>query len=121
MPGPAPLPTPSPPSPGGLFREVESLPAVGATRAKAFRNLGVSTLGDLLDYFPRDYQFESSELPISRLVDNQIQTTRGEVVAVDYIGARPRPGLKRRWMMASISLPWFGSTQAGFAAKSRRA
>jgi ATP-dependent DNA helicase RecG len=73
-----------------LQRSVESLPGVGATRAKVFHNLGVFTLGDLLEYFPRDYQFESSELPISRLVDGQIQTARGEVVAVDYIGQRPR-------------------------------
>ncbi|HET6248380.1 MAG TPA: ATP-dependent DNA helicase RecG [Tepidisphaeraceae bacterium] len=84
---------PAPPSAqplAALQQPVESLPGVGATRAKVFHYLGVSTLGDLLEYFPRDYQFESSELPISRLIDNQVQTARGEVVAVDYIGQRPR-------------------------------
>jgi ATP-dependent DNA helicase RecG len=44
-----------------------------------------------LEYFPRTYVFESSELPISKLVADQIQTVRGEVVACDYIPSRPRP------------------------------
>ena len=74
-----------------LSRPVESLDGVGATRAKAFHVLGVKTLGDLLEYFPRDYVFESSERSISQLVPNDIQTARGQVVAVDYVPVRPRP------------------------------
>ena len=75
----------------GLSRPVESLHGVGATRAKAFHVLGVKTLGDLLEYFPRDYVFESSERCVSQLVPNDIQTARGQVVAVDYVPVRPRP------------------------------
>jgi ATP-dependent DNA helicase RecG len=74
-----------------LSRRIESLDGVGPTRAKAFHGLGVHTLGDLLEYFPRDYQFESAELTISQLVGDQVQVVRGQVVAVDYIPARPRP------------------------------
>ncbi|HSV15622.1 MAG TPA: OB-fold nucleic acid binding domain-containing protein, partial [Tepidisphaeraceae bacterium] len=73
-----------------LLRPVESLAGVGPTRAKELRRLGIATLGDLLEYFPRDYQYESAEKPISQLVAGQIEMARGEVVAVDYIGARPR-------------------------------
>ena len=82
---------PAPAVPGALLRPVESLDGVGPTRAKAFRMLGVKTLGDLLEYFPRDYQFESSERTISQLVPSDIQTARGQVVAVDYVPVRPRP------------------------------
>src|SRR5687768_18186040 len=78
-------------APSVLLRPIESLDGVGPTRAKAFKALGVSTLGDLLEYFPRDYQFESAELPISNLVPDQIQMARGEVVAVDYVPSRGRP------------------------------
>ena len=78
-------------APHALSRPVESLEGVGPTRAKAFQVLGVKTLGDLLEYFPRDYVFESSERTISRLVPNDIQTARGQVVAVDYVPVRPRP------------------------------
>src|SRR3954447_3317265 len=69
---------------------VESLAGVGPPRAKHSHDLGVQTLHDLLNYFPRTYQYESQEKTIAQLVTDQIQTARGEVVAVDYIGARPR-------------------------------
>ena len=95
----------------GLLAPVETLANVGPLRAKVLRKLGVVTLGDLLEYFPRDYQFESAELPISRLIDNQIQTARGEVLAVDYVG-----GGRRARFEATIddgtdklALAWFNS------------
>jgi ATP-dependent DNA helicase RecG len=60
-------------------------------RAKALRALGVSTLGELLDYFPRDYQYESEEKPIDLLRDGEIGIARGEVTAVNYIAGRGKP------------------------------
>ncbi len=74
-----------------LALPVESLDQVGPSRAKALKLLGVRTLGDLLEYFPRNYQYESSERGIDQLVTEQIQTARGQVVAVDYVPIRPRP------------------------------
>jgi ATP-dependent DNA helicase RecG len=84
--------SPAPTAAGSILtRPVESLDGVGPTRTKSFHQLGVKTLGDLLEYFPRDYQFESSERSISQLVAGDVQTARGEVVAVDYVPVRPRP------------------------------
>ncbi len=74
-----------------LARPVESLAGVGPARAKALRDLGVATLGDLLEYYPRDYQLETAERPIADLGTDGVQTTRGEVVAVNYVPSRPRP------------------------------
>lgn len=74
-----------------LTAPIESLEGIGETRAKVFHGLGVHTLGELLEYFPRDYQFESSELAIGDLNSGPIQTVRGEVVAVNYAPTRPRP------------------------------
>jgi ATP-dependent DNA helicase RecG len=71
-----------------LQKPIESLDGIAMARAKEFRRLGVSTLGDLLDYFPRDYQYEAEERTINQLVPGQLQTTRGEVVAVDYVTGR---------------------------------
>src|SRR5256885_776858 len=42
-------------------RPIEALEGVGGARAKYFKLLGVSTLGDLLEYFPHRYQDESAE------------------------------------------------------------
>jgi ATP-dependent DNA helicase RecG len=99
----------APQSSPALARPVESLAGVGPSRAKALRALGVATLGDLLEYFPRDYQFESSELSIRQLVPEQIQTVRGEVVAVDYVPSRPRPRVEATNQddTGKLSLVWF--------------
>src|SRR5687767_8247739 len=69
-------------------RPIDDLEGVGPSRAKHLKALGVNNLRDLVEYFPRTYQFESSELPISRLVPEQIQTVRGTVIAVNFIAGR---------------------------------
>jgi ATP-dependent DNA helicase RecG len=73
-----------------LDRPIEHLDGVGPTRARKLKKLGLVRLGDLLEYFPRAYRFESAELTIRQLVADQIQTVRGRVVAVDYIPVRGR-------------------------------
>src|SRR5271170_260757 len=92
-------------------RPVESLAGVGNSRAKEFRRLGVATLGDLLEFFPRDYQNESSEKTIRELVGEQIQTARGEVVAVDYLSGRNRPRFEATIDdgTGKLGLMWFNS------------
>jgi ATP-dependent DNA helicase RecG len=74
-----------------LSTPITELPGVSSARAKQLAEQEVHTLGDLLTYFPRRYQHESEERPISQLVQGDIQTARGKVVAVDYIPTRPRP------------------------------
>src|SRR5688572_15156161 len=90
-------------------QSVESLEGVGPARAKQLKELGVHTLGDLVEYFPRTYQFESSERPIAQLVADQIQTVRGKVVAVDYVPVRPRPRFEATIDDGSekLGLVWF--------------
>jgi ATP-dependent DNA helicase RecG len=74
-----------------LEKPVESLRGVGTARGETLRKLGVSTLGDLLEYFPRDYQYESEEKPIGELRDGPIGIARGEVTAVNYFAGRGKP------------------------------
>lgn len=94
---------------GPLLRAVETLEGVGSTRAREFRQRGVGTLGDLLEYFPRDYQFERAERAIDQLVPEEIQIVRGEVVAVDYVPARPRPRFEATLAdpTGKLGLVWF--------------
>jgi ATP-dependent DNA helicase RecG len=94
-----------------LARPVESLAGVGPTRARHFKALGVHTLGDLLEYFPRDYQFESEELKIGQLRTDQVQMARGEVVAVNYAAVRPRPRFEATISdgTGKLALTWFHS------------
>jgi ATP-dependent DNA helicase RecG len=73
-----------------LSRPLDSLEGIGTTRLKHLKELGLCVLGDLLEYFPRDYQHERSEGTIKELVAEQIQTVRGTVIAVDYVAGRAR-------------------------------
>ncbi len=73
-----------------LATPLTELEGVGPKKEAALRKLGLATLGDLIDYLPRDYQFESGERGVDELVAEQIQTVRGEVVASDFIPGRPR-------------------------------
>ena len=87
--------TPSDSAPGvktlPLNTPVGRLAGVGPVRAEQLADLGVNTLGELLEYFPRTYQHETEERAINQLDPGPIQTARGKVVAVDYIAVRPRP------------------------------
>src|SRR4029078_2453437 len=74
-----------------LSTPVHALAGVGPTRAKHLADLGVNTVGELLDYFPHRYQHETEERAINELDPGPIQTARGKVVAVDYVPVRPRP------------------------------
>src|SRR5947208_2936838 len=102
-----------------LLRSVESLAGVGPTRAKHFAALGVSTLGDLLEYFPRDYQYESEELKISQLRPEQIQMARGAEVGewFDEALLKRRGLLGRREAYRQIHRP--PDTKSALAARRR--
>src|SRR5262245_47027260 len=88
---------------------IENLKGVGATRAKYLKELGLQSLQDLLEYFPRDYRHELAEGAIASLVAEQIQTVRGEVVACDYVVGRGRPRFEATLDdgNAKLSLVWF--------------
>jgi ATP-dependent DNA helicase RecG len=95
-----------------LAAPVDTFEGIGPTRAKHLKALGLQRLGDLLEYFPRDYQFESEELTIDKLAADQISTVRGEVVAVDYIPMRPRPRFEATIDDGTekLSLVWFNAS-----------
>ena len=50
-----------------LFDSVRYLKGVGEARARTFANLGITTLYDLISYFPRTYEDRSRILPIAEL------------------------------------------------------
>jgi ATP-dependent DNA helicase RecG len=75
-----------------LAGPIDDLHEIGPARAKALRSLGIATLGDLIEYFPRDYQYETEEKPLEKLREGEIGIARGEVTAVNYIsGGHGKP------------------------------
>jgi ATP-dependent DNA helicase RecG len=63
---------------------VQYLKGVGPARAKVFAQLGVQTVSDLLEYFPRDYNFLSEPVKIRRLKAGQNVTIIGLIQSIDF-------------------------------------
>ena len=70
---------------------VQYLKGVGPVRAEVFEKLGVRTVGELLEYYPRDWRFAAGGAKIGRLRANQPATVVGLVEATDYQGWRRQP------------------------------
>lgn len=66
-----------------LATPVEFVRGVGPERAALLRRIDISTAGDLIFLFPRDYEDLSDRRAIADLQEEGLQTVRGEVVEVD--------------------------------------
>ena len=63
--------------------EIKFLKGVGENRARLLHKLGIKTIGDLLEYFPRDYIQRNSKTRVSDLELNEISSIVGEIVSVE--------------------------------------
>jgi len=63
---------------------VQFVKGVGPARAKAFENLGVKTLADLLEYFPRDWVFMPDPVKICDLHPNENATVAAMIEKTDF-------------------------------------
>ncbi len=70
---------------------VQYLKGVGPARAEVFARLGVKTVGDLLEYFPRDWNFLPESIKIAQMRPNQQATIIGLVESTDYQDYRRQP------------------------------
>jgi ATP-dependent DNA helicase RecG len=66
-----------------LATPVEFVRGVGPQRAALLAKLDIRTAGDLIFFFPRDYEDLTDRREISDLDEDKVQTIRGEVVEVD--------------------------------------
>ncbi|MBN2137310.1 MAG: ATP-dependent DNA helicase RecG [Sedimentisphaerales bacterium] len=74
-----------------LGMPVQYLRGVGPARAKVFAQLGVETVGDLLEYYPRDWVFMPQAVKIGRLMPNETAAIIGQVESTDYHSYRRQP------------------------------
>ena len=63
---------------------VQFLKGVGPARAETFARLGVNTVGDLLEYFPRDWVFASRTIKINQMKQDSSVTIIALVESTDY-------------------------------------
>ena len=67
-----------------LSMPVRFLKGVGPARARAFARLGVKTVGDLLEYFPRDWNFAPGAAKINEIQPGDNVTVTGLIESVDF-------------------------------------
>lgn len=77
--------------PERLSTNIKYLKGVGPTRAAYLTKLGIFSIEDLLTHYPRRYEDRSYFKPIKLLEDNEVQTFRATVVALEE--KKPRRGL----------------------------
>jgi ATP-dependent DNA helicase RecG len=70
---------------------VQYVKGVGPARAKTFAQMGVETVGDLLEYYPRDWVFAPSPIKIGELGPNETASVIGLVESTDYQNYRRPP------------------------------
>jgi len=77
-----------------LTTSVQYLKGVGPARAAIFEKLGVRTVGDLLEYFPRDWVFAPGRSKIAQMRPNEPVTIVGLVESIDFQQYRRQPLLE---------------------------
>lgn len=68
--------------------EVQFLKGVGPARAQAFSKLGVEKAADLLEYYPRNWEFAPEIIKIRDITPNVQVTIGGVIESIDFIAHR---------------------------------
>lgn len=74
-----------------LSMPVQYLKGVGPARAAIFEKLGVRTVADLLEYFPRDWIFAPGRIKIAEIEPGGPATILAQVESIDYQQYRRTP------------------------------
>jgi ATP-dependent DNA helicase RecG len=74
-----------------LLMPLQDLKGVGPARGKVFARLGVRTVGDLLEYFPRDWVFAPEAVKINEIRPDDNVTIIGLVESTDFQSYRRPP------------------------------
>ncbi len=65
-------------------KQLRYMPGVGQLKAQALEKLGVTTVDDLIEYFPRDWTFAHVVTPISAMELDERVVVTGKIERVDY-------------------------------------
>ncbi|MEW5768394.1 MAG: ATP-dependent DNA helicase RecG [bacterium] len=94
-----------------LTQSIQYLKGVGPKRAKIPELLGLTTVGDILQYYPRIYQDRRHIKPISQLRKGERETIKGVVIGAEQTGRRNILKIMVSDGTGYISLVCFGRPQ----------
>src|SRR4030042_324287 len=99
-----------------LDHSVQYVKGVGPKRAELLERIGISTIRDLLFYFPRDYQDRRNIVSIAHLQPGEFATVIGTVQAVNESRPYQRRSRVRHILKVAVSddtgilhLVWFNT------------
>ncbi|MCX7653769.1 MAG: ATP-dependent DNA helicase RecG [Fervidobacterium sp.] len=69
--------------PKSLDTPIKYAKGVGPSREKLLKKLGINTIGDLINYFPRDYEDRRKIIPLAFIKENEKITTKGVIKSVE--------------------------------------
>ena len=83
---------------------ITELTGVGAKRAEALKAAGISSVADLLNYFPRDYDDRSDVKTLSELIPDAVNTVRGTVASEPVNADLKRKGGGGRFTVTKVAV-----------------
>lgn len=96
-----------------LDMPIQYLKGVGPKRAALFQHMGIHTVGDLLFFFPREYQDRRSITLIGEASLDSLIFLRGKIVKLDVLRPRPRMVILKAWLQDNsgiIPAIWFNQS-----------
>ena len=103
--------------PAPLARPVQYLKGVGPKRAAILGGLGVATIGDLLQYYPREWQDRRETQDLSLPTASGLVVLQGRVVRAKEIPAGPTLGLYKATLACrggKVEATWFKHRSRNF-------
>lgn len=73
------------------IKSIQYIKGVGPNKASLLNKLGIFTIGDLLEYYPRRYEDRTQLKKINALTDGQTETFKAKVI--NFVESKPRRGL----------------------------
>jgi ATP-dependent DNA helicase RecG len=92
------------------FTSITYLKGVGTKKASILREVGIQTIDDLLDYFPRRYLDRSAMKSIAALAEGETVTVVGKVMKTQVEGTHPGSARFKVWLSDAtgvLELTWF--------------
>jgi len=96
-----------------LDMPIQYMKGVGPKRAALFQHMGIHTIGDLLFFFPREYQDRRSITLIGEASIDALVSIRGKIVKLDVLRPRPRMVILKAWIQDQsgiIPAIWFNQS-----------
>lgn len=94
----------------GLNTPVQYMKGVGPKRAALFQKMGIYTAGDMMFFYPRDYEDRRKVTAINDLAINDVATVKGKIIEIEEYQPNHRMYILKVWLQdetGMLPVIWF--------------